>query len=66
MKMSRRDLQDIFNLAREYFLELSLSQGGLSSQEFNAKCYLLACQKFLNVEANIEFPINKVPEPVED
>lgn len=66
MKLSRFDLQRIFDIARDNFLELSPAQGGLTSQEFVAKCYLIACKKHLGIEVDLEFPIKSIPEPVED
>lgn len=66
MKLTRRDLRDIFDAAHSNVLELSPAKGELTQQEFIAKCYLLSCKKILGLNVDIEFPEKSVPEPVED
>ena len=66
MKLSKRDLHDIYDLAHATLLELSPKQGGLNQQEFVAKCFLIASKKVLGITEEIEFPVKSLAEPVED
>lgn len=56
-KINNKELRDIFELAHNIYV--NSSQGGLSHQEFVAKCYLEACAKTLNTP-KLEFE-EKVP-----
>lgn len=64
MLITKKDLQLIFDLARNEYI--NSSSEGLDGQQFNAKCYLNAVLTFLKIGDNIEFEKRVFPSPDEE
>lgn len=64
MKISKRELQQICDIARANFRDFSPSTGELTYDEFLGKCYLDAVSKVLKID--VEFPDRKPVEPVDE
>ena len=63
MKLSKRDLQQVFDLAHGNFM--NYAPGELNNQEFLARCYLDAAISVLGIGVQVEYPQKKIAEPVD-
>lgn len=64
-KISKRELQEIFDFAHKIYFESSVDN--ITHQQFIAKCYLKACAKFLGVPiSDLEFDERIPYEPADE
>ncbi len=61
MKLSNNDLQIIFSLAKQYYV--NDDKGDLDDQQFIARCYLHAVSSHLKID--VELPERVFAEPTE-
>jgi len=62
MNLTRRDLAEIFSLARDYYV--NDKNEGLTHQEYVAQCYLKAAENFIE-GLNLTYPNRTEVEPDE-
>jgi len=60
-KLTTRDLNTVFSIAKQNTVDLS--DRGLDSQAFIAKCWIMAVDTFLGLADTVEFPKQTFPEP---
>lgn len=64
MLITNKDLQIIFDLARDEYVNSSTE--GLNGQQFNAKCYTKAVLKFMKMSENVQFEKRIFSSPAEE
>ena len=64
MKLTKYQLQQVCDAARDNFREFSPLRGELTYDEFLGRCYVDAVAKVLKMD--VEFPDRQVVEPVDE
>ena len=65
MKISKSDLQNMFSMAQDNFVELAPTET-INGQNFTARCWLEAAARILGVTERLEYEVRSIPEPVEE
>lgn len=65
MKITKRQLDEVRQIAIGYFVD-DANHGDLDDKQWMAQCWLKAASVFFQIKEELEFPVRKSTESIED